>query len=192
MYLSTHSALIGRVCVHRYGKCLDRGWMIHEDAVEHVVGFVEGCQVRLDPLLLLTAQPDERNLQNAVADLLRVQDSAAGVKIAVMAAVPHVNLLMLRLRVVPLRTKGCTCYATQATLQIMPCICRHVWHAYCACKLSVCAFTLIRLGVTAVLCMQRCLCCYPVQQAGWWSPGKKRCPLCSSTQCTACLTKQRC
>jgi hypothetical protein len=47
--------------------------------VEQVLGFVDGRQVRLDPVMLLTAQPDQRNLQKAVADLIQAQDSAAGV-----------------------------------------------------------------------------------------------------------------
>lgn len=47
--------------------------------MEHVLGFVEACRSRLDPLQLLAAVPDPRMVQLAVGDLIQAQDKAAGV-----------------------------------------------------------------------------------------------------------------
>lgn len=47
--------------------------------MEHVLGFVEGCHIRVDPLPLLTAQPDQKLVQVAVGDLIEAQDVASGV-----------------------------------------------------------------------------------------------------------------
>ena len=51
---------------------------MHAATPENVMSFVEGCKVRVDPLQLLTANPEQRALDSAVMDLMRAQESVTG------------------------------------------------------------------------------------------------------------------